>query len=82
LVALEATSTNWVTLATTFAQAGFAVSLINPTQAHVFAKALLKRAKTDAIDAQILAELGTRLQPALWTPPRTVYVEPDMERAG
>jgi transposase len=32
------------------------VSVINPAQAHHFAKALLKRAKTDAIDAQTLAQ--------------------------
>jgi hypothetical protein len=37
---------------------GFQVSVINPAQAHHFAKALLKRAKTDAIDAQTLAQLA------------------------
>lgn len=62
-------------LATTLATAGFAVSVINPTQASDFAKALLKRAKTDAIDAQTLAELGARLQPEPWTPPPPVYTE-------
>jgi transposase len=75
LIVLEATGTYWVTLATTLAQAGFAISVINPAQAHDFAKALLKRAKTDAIDAQTLAELGARLQPAAWTPPPTIYTE-------
>jgi transposase len=29
---------------------------MNPAQAHHFAKVLLKRAKTDAIDAQTLAQ--------------------------
>ncbi len=75
LVVLEATGTYWMSLATTFHQAGFAISVINPAQAHDFAKALLKRSKTDAIDAQTLAELGARLQPAAWTPPPTVYTE-------
>jgi len=51
------------------------VSVINPAQAHHFAKALLKRAKTDAIDAQTLAQLASLLQPALWTPPPAVYYE-------
>ena len=37
----------------------FQVSVINPAQAHHFAKALLQRAKTDAIDAQTLAQLAT-----------------------
>jgi transposase len=75
LVVLEATGSYWITLATTLAEAGFAVSVINPTQANDFAKALLKRAKTDAIDAQTLAELGARLQPQPWTPPPAVYTE-------
>ncbi len=52
LVVMEATGSYWITLATTLAQWGYAVSVINPSQAHDFAKALLKRAKTDAIDAQ------------------------------
>ena len=75
LVVLEATGTYWVSLATTLHQQGFAISVINPAQAHAFAKALLKRAKTDAIDAQTLAELGARLQPDLWTPPPAIYAE-------
>lgn len=75
LVVLEATGTYWISLATSLCQAGFALSVINPSQAHAFAKALLKRAKTDAIDAQTLAELGARLQPTPWTPPPPIYVE-------
>jgi transposase len=42
---------------------------------HDFAKALLKRSKTDAIDAQTLAELGARLQPDVWSPPPQIYTE-------
>ena len=75
LIVMEATGTYWMTLATTLAAAGFAVSVINPAQAHDFAKALLKRTKTDAIDAQTLAELAARLQPERWTPPPQVYTE-------
>src|SRR5919112_2002923 len=62
-------------LATSLVEANIAVSVINPVQAHDFAKALLKRSKTDAIDAQTLAELGARLQPARWSPPPMVYTE-------
>ena len=51
LVVLEATNTYWMSLALHLHDAGYAVSVINPAQAHQFAKALLKRAKTDAIDA-------------------------------
>ena len=75
LVVMEATGSYWVALATTLAQAGFAVSVINPDQAHNFAKALLQRAKTDAIDARTLARLAALLQPAPWTPPPPIYAE-------
>lgn len=75
LVVMEATGSYWITLATYLTQAGFAVSVINPSQAHHFAKALLKRAKTDAIDAQKLAQLGSSLQPPVWSPPPQVYAE-------
>jgi transposase len=75
LIVMEATGTYWMRLATTLAAAGFALSVINPAQAHDFAKALLKRTKTDAIDAQTLAELAARLQPDPWTPPPQVYTE-------
>jgi transposase len=75
LIVLEATGSYWITLATTLTEAQFAVAVINPAQAHDFAKALLKRAKTDALDAQMLAELGARLQPQPWTPPPDVYAE-------
>lgn len=75
LVVMEATGTYWMRLATFLIGAGFAVSVINPAQAHDFAKALLKRSKTDAIDAQTLAELAARLQPACWSAPPAVYTE-------
>jgi transposase len=75
LVVLEATGSYWITLATTLAEAGYGVSVVNPKRAHNFAKVLLKRAKTDAIDAQTLARLGALLQPAPWTPPPAIYTE-------
>ncbi len=58
LIVMEATASYWMGLATTLHQAGFAVSVINPAQAHHFAKAQLKRAKNDVLDAVTLAELG------------------------
>ena len=75
LVVLEATGIYWLSFATFFSRQGYAVSVVNPTQAHHFAKALLKRAKTDAIDAQTLTELAALLQPELWTPPPAIYEE-------
>lgn len=75
LLVMEATGSYWMMLATTLAQAGFARSRINPAMAHHFAKALLKQAKTDAIDAQTLAQLASLLQPAVWNPPPAMFVE-------
>jgi transposase len=75
LVVMEATGSYWISLATRLVHAGFRVSVINPAQAHHFAKALLKRAKTDAIDAQTLAQLAMLLQPELWIPPPQIYYE-------
>lgn len=75
LVVMEATGIYWLSFATFLVCQGFAVSVVNPAQAHHFAKALLKRAKTDAIDAQTLAQLATLLQPKLWTPPPAIYNE-------
>lgn len=60
---MEATGTYWMRLALHLVAANIAVAVVNPAQAHDFAKALLKRAKTDAIDASTLAELAARLQP-------------------
>ena len=51
------------------------MSVINPDQAHTVAKALLQRAKTDAIDARTLARLASMLQPAPWTPPPAIDAE-------
>src|SRR6266571_1509186 len=73
LVVMEATGSYWMSLATRLVHEGFRVSVIHPAQAHHFAKALLKRAKTDAIDAQTLAQLAMILQPEPWTPPPSIY---------
>ena len=75
LVVMEATGNYWIALAMVLHQAGFVVSVINPAQAHFFAKAQLKRAKNDALDAEILAELAHVLVPARWTPPPQIYHE-------
>jgi transposase len=75
LVVMEATGSYWIALATALDHAGFAVSIINPAQAHYFAKAQLKRAKNDALDAQTIAELAQALVPACCTPPPQIYYE-------
>lgn len=45
------------------AAAGLAVAVVNPRQAHNFAKSLGLRAKTDAIDAQMLARFAEAIRP-------------------
>ena len=75
LVVMEATGNYWVALAVTLHEAGYRVAVVNPRQAHHFAKAQLRRAKTDALDARDLAQLAAALQPTPWTPPPAVYHE-------
>ncbi len=72
---LEATGTYWVALAVALHERGYRVAVVNPRQAHHFAKAQLRRAKTDALDARDLAQLAAALRPAPWTPPPAVYHE-------
>jgi transposase len=73
LIVMEATSTYWIMLATHLHEEGYCVSVLNPAQAHHFAKAQLKRAKTDQLDAATLAQLAYSLKPACWTPPPAIY---------
>ncbi len=75
LVVLEATGSYWIALAVALHAGGYRISVINPFQAHHFAKAQLRRAKTDALDAQDRAQLAARLQPSRWDPPPAVYHE-------
>jgi transposase len=75
LVVLEATGSYWVALAVALHEAGYRVAVVNPRQAHHFAKAQLRRAKTDALDARDLARLAAALRPAPWAPPPAVYHE-------
>jgi transposase len=75
LIVLEATGSYWITLAVTLHQAGYAVSIVNPAHAHAFARSLPRRAKTDLLDAQMLAQFACERQPPRWTPPEQVYHE-------
>jgi transposase len=69
LIVMEATGSYWLALAWWLHEAGFVVSVINPAQARLFARLELQHAKTDRIDAQLLAEFARQRQPAPWTPP-------------
>ena len=61
LVVLEATGRYDRVLRHALAASGIAHARINPEQARAFARATGRRAKTDPIDARMLAELGCRL---------------------
>src|SRR5215211_513639 len=60
LVVLEATGKYERPAAVAVAAAGIAVAVVNPRQARDFAKAAGRLAKTDRIDAQVLARVSSR----------------------
>lgn len=68
LVVLEATGGLETALAGALAMAlagaGVPVAVVNPRQVRAFAGALGRRAKTDAIDARVLARFGVAARPA------------------
>ena len=63
IVVIEATGGLQRLAATALAAAGIAVAVINPRQARDFARASGQLAKTDAMDARMLAWFGLRMQP-------------------
>ena len=63
LVVLEATGGYEHAVAATLATAGVPVVIANPRQIRAFARATGQLAKTDAIDAQILALFAERVRP-------------------
>lgn len=63
LVVLEATGGLEIPVASALGVAGVPVAIINPRQARDFAKALGRLAKTDGLDADLLARFGQTLRP-------------------
>ena len=63
LVVMEATNVFWRLAAATLAGAGLACAVVNPRQVRDFAKALGRLAKTDRLDAEVLALFAQRIQP-------------------
>ena len=63
LIVLEATAGYELSLAAACAGAGLPVAIVNPRQVRAFAQAIGRTAKTDAIDASVLALFGARVQP-------------------
>jgi len=63
VIVVEATGGYERALVAACAAAGLPVAVVNPRQVRAFAQALGHTAKTDAIDADVLAAFGARVQP-------------------
>src|SRR5688572_27715690 len=63
LVVLEASGGYETAAATALAGALFRVAVVNPRQVRDFAKAKGRLAKTDRIDAEVIAEFGIAIDP-------------------
>jgi transposase len=74
-VVMEATNVYWEACAHHFHALGCSVSVVNPAQIKFFAKSTLRRGKTDAMDAEIIARFGLIMQPSGWQPPSPALVQ-------
>ena len=63
VIVLEATGGYEAVLAAQLAAAALPVVVVNPRQVRAFAGALGQQAKTDPLDARVLALFGARVQP-------------------
>lgn len=70
---LESTGVYSEGCATFFADAHWKVSVVNPSLPKDFGKSELKRNKTDAIDAGLLARYCSKMEPPAWQPPPLEY---------
>jgi transposase len=64
LIVLEATGGYEAPVAAALATAGLPVTIVNPRQVRAFAQALGRLAKTDRVDAEVLALFAARVRPA------------------
>lgn len=64
IVVVEATGGYERALVAACAAAGLPIAVVNPRHVRAFAQALGRTAKTDAIDAALLADFGARVQPS------------------
>jgi transposase len=66
---LEATGPYGDAIALYLYDAGHRVSVLNPAVIHAYAKTQQLRAKTDPVDAALIARYAAKEQPAPWVPP-------------
>jgi transposase len=69
LVVMEATGVYWEACALWFHTYAYQVSVVNPARVAAFAKTLMRRGKTDPLDARLLVQFALTLHPERWTPP-------------
>lgn len=70
-VAMEATGTYGEGVTHYLFEANYRVSVINPARIKAYGKSQMKRHKTDAIDAHLIADFCRTQQPLLWQPMRS-----------
>jgi len=69
LIVMEATGAYWQGLATALHTADWPLSVVSPGRVRAFGHARMRRAKTDAVDAALIADFGHRMTPERWSPP-------------
>jgi transposase len=69
IVCLEATGIYHFDLSLALHDAGVSLMVLTPKAAHNFAKALMKNSKTDALDANTLAEYAEHMAFVAWIRP-------------
>lgn len=74
-VVMEATGKHHRAARRSLHAAGLVVAVVNPLRARLFAEAAGTLAKTDAIDARLLAVMGAALEPAGTAPPPAALEE-------
>jgi len=72
-VCLEATGQYGDSVAEYLHTRGYPVSVVNPAQIKHYGQSKLRRNKTDKADAKLIAEFCLRENPAIWTPPSSVF---------
>jgi transposase len=72
LIVMEATGKFHRQAHRSLCAAGFAVAIVNPLRSRLFAEAIGQLAKTDTVDARVLAIFGATLDPAATVPPAEI----------
>jgi transposase len=82
MIVMEATGKFHRQAHRTLHAAGFAVAVVNPLRARLFAEAVGQLAKTDRLDARVLALMGQALEPSAIAPaPEAIEALQELARA-